>query len=153
MAESVRLMGRNGRIWRDYVRGKTQEEIAEKYEITQASVSNAIAQVRDSIPVIEREALIKEEIDLFRHLRDQVLELWDADAPNLVSNGRVMDGIKDHAGRLAALARAESLSARLHRITGIEATQKVDLTMNGEEEAARKAAADAIAHLHGGDTE
>lgn len=152
MAESVHLMGRNGEIWRAYVRGKTQEEIAEKYGLTQPAVSNAISRVRDSIPQVEREQLIKEEIDLFRHLRDKVLELWDADAPNLVSNGRVMDGIKDHGGRLAALARAESLSARLHRITGIEATQKVDLTMSGEEEAARKAAADAISHLHGGDT-
>jgi DNA-binding CsgD family transcriptional regulator len=151
MAESVRLMGRNGRIWRDYVRGKTQEDIAQKYDLDQSTVSNAIANVRDSIPVLEREALVKEEIDLFRHLRDQVLELWDADAPNLVSNGREIKGIKDHGGRLAALARAESLSARLHRITGIEATQKVDLTLQGEEEAARRQAAEAVTYLHGGD--
>jgi hypothetical protein len=150
MAESPRLMGRNGRLWREYVRGATQEELAERHSMSQAAVSAAIAAVRDSIPMKEREALIKEEIDLFRMLRSEVLELWDQDAPDLVSNGRIMEGIKDHGGRLTALARAESLSARMHKLLGIEAAAKVDLTMQGEEEAARRAAADALTELHGG---
>jgi hypothetical protein len=147
---AARLEGRNGAIWRAYCRGATQEALAEEHGISQPRVSQIIAEVRDSIPMEEREGLLKREIDLLNDLRRDVLSLWDADAPNLVSNGRVIDGVKDHSGRLAALSAAERLTARLHKITGIEAAQKVDLSMQGEEEAARKAAADALAHLHGG---
>jgi transcriptional regulator with XRE-family HTH domain len=148
--EEPRLAGRNGKIWRAYCRGKTQAALAEEFGISQQRVSQIVSDVRDAIPMQEREAILKQEIDLLSDLRSAVLDLWDQDAPNLVSNGRVIEGVKDHSGRLAALARAESLTARLHKITGIEAAQKVDLSMQGEEEAARRAAADALAHLHGG---
>jgi hypothetical protein len=146
-----RLAGRNGEIWRKFCRGRTQSALAEEYGISQARVSQIIAEVRDGIPTEERENVLKAEIDLLRQLRDEVLNLWDAD-PNkaYAANGRELEGVVDHGGRLAALARAESITARLHKITGIEASQKVDLTLQGEEEAARRAAADAIAELHGG---
>lgn len=145
-----RLAGRDGDIWRLYCRGMSQGKIARKFEISQQRVSQIIADVRDSIPIEERDALIKRETDLLYTLREEVLELWDADAPDLVSNGRVIEGVKDHAGRLAAVARAESLTARLHRVLGLDAPQKVDLTLPGEVAAAQKAAADAMAHVHGG---
>lgn len=151
--EEPRLAGRNGSIWRAYCRGTTQAALSEKHGISQQRVSQIIAEVRDAIPLEERDLILKQEIDLLRALREEVLELWDADAPDLVSNGRLMEGIKDHGGRLAALARAESITARLHKITGVEAAQKVDLSMQGEEEAARRAAADAMTHLHGGTDE
>lgn len=144
------LAGRNGRIWKEYCRGATQEELAEKYELTQPRISQIIAEVRDSIPLDERDALVKQETDLLRDLRREVLELWDADAPDLVSNGRVIEGTKDHGGRLAALAAADRLTARLHRVLGIDAAQKLDLTLPGEIAAAQKAAAEAITELHGG---
>lgn len=144
------LAGRNGRIWKLYCRGRTQESLAEEFELTQARISQIIAEVRDTIPIEERDALVKQETDLLRDLRADVLRLWDEDAPDLVSNGRVIEGVKDHGGRLAALARAESLTARLHRVLGLDAPAKVDLTLPGEVAAAQKAAADAAAHLHGG---
>ncbi len=150
MAESARLMGRNGDIWRWYVRGMTQEDIAKKFDVSQATVSSAIAAVRDSIPQQERDALLKEEIDFLRAMRVELLELWDADAPDLVSNGRVMEGIKDHTGRLAAAARIESYSTRLHKLLGLEASQKIELNV-GEEAAAQRAAAEAATYLHGGE--
>lgn len=144
------LAGRNGQIWKLYCRGKTQEALAEIFQLSQAQISRIIADVRDSIPIEERDSLVKQETDLLRELRAEVLELWDQDAPDLVSNGRLMEGIKDHGGRLAALARAESLTARLHRVMGIDAPAKLDLNLGGEEEATRKAAADAVVQLHGG---
>jgi predicted transcriptional regulator len=144
------LAGRNGRIWKLYCRGQTQEALAAAFDLSQARISQIIAEVRDSIPIEERDTLVKQETDLLRDLRSEVLELWDAEAPELVSNGRVIEGIKDHGGRLAALARAESLTARLHRVMGIDAPAKLDLNLGGEEAAAQKAAADAAAHLHGG---
>ena len=151
MAESTdRLAGRNGAIWRAYCRGATQEKIAEKHGISQARVSQIVNEVRDAIPIEERDALVKREVDFLAGLRDEVMELWDADAPDLVSNGRVIEGIKDHGGRLAALARAESLTARLHRVLGLDAPAKLDLSLVGEEEATRRDAAEALARLHGG---
>lgn len=144
------LNGRNGLIWKLYCRGLNQEALAEKFELSQAQISRIIAEVRESIPVEERAEVVKKEIDFLNQTRAEVMELFDADAPNLVSNGRVIEGVKDHSGRLAALARAESLTARLHRVMGLDAPQKLDLSLQGEEEATRKAAADSITFLHGG---
>lgn len=147
------LAGRNGQIWKLYCRGLNQEALAEKFDLSQSRISQIINEVRDSIPIEERDAVVKQEVDFLRELRAEVLELWDADAPDLVSNGRVIEGTKDHGGRLAALARAESLTARLHRVLQIDAPVKVDLTLGGEEEATRRAAAEAAVHLHGGTNE
>ncbi len=146
-----RLEGRNGKIWRLYCRGKTQEALSEEFGISQQRVSQIINEVRDSIGPQERADLVKRETDLLDMLRTEVLELWDKPANKAyAANGRELEGVEDHSGRLAALARAESLTARLHRVLGLDAPQKVDLSLAGEEEAARKAAADAISHLHGG---
>jgi hypothetical protein len=150
MPKNPALAGRNGLIWKLYCRGMNQEALAEKFELSQVRISQIIAEVRDNIPVIERAEIVKREIDFLDQTRAEVMELFDADAPNLVSNGRVIEGVKDHSGRLAALARAESLTARLHRVMGLDAPQKLDLSLQGEEAATQKAAADSLAHLHGG---
>lgn len=50
MAETERLDGRNGAIWRAYVLGRTQEAIAEEHSISQQRVSQVLAEVRASIP-------------------------------------------------------------------------------------------------------
>lgn len=144
------LAGRNGQIWKFYCRGMNQIALAEKFGVSQPRISQIINEVRDAIPIDERNDIVKAEVDLLRELRAEVLELWDAEAPNLVSNGRIMEGIKDHGGRMAALARAESITARLHKVMGVDAPAKVDLTLGNEEEAARRAAADAMTHLEGG---
>lgn len=144
------LVGRNGRIWRDYCRGATQEKLAEKYGVSQPRISQIVNEVKDSIAIEERADLIRQETDLLRMLREETLELWDADAPDMVSNGRVIEGIKDHSGRLQALAAVDRLTARLHRVLGLDAPQKVDIGLGGEVEAAKKAAGDALSYLHGG---
>jgi transcriptional regulator with XRE-family HTH domain len=147
------LNGRNGQIWKFYCRGLNQEALAAKFGLTQQRISQIVNEVRNSIPQEERAEIVKQETELLRQLRVEVLELWDAAAAPMVSNGRLIEGVVDHAGRLAALARAESLTARLHRVHGLDAPQKLDLNVGGEEEATRKAAADALSHLHGGETD
>ena len=152
------LAGRNGSVWRDYVRGATQEALAEKYNVSQPRISQIISEVRDSIPQQEREALIKEEIDFLRRMRWELLEVWDMKAApvtagqlgEIVKDPETGEPVRDHSGRLAAAARIESYSARMHKLLGLEASQKIDLNV-GEEEAAKRAAADALNHLHGGD--
>lgn len=154
------LAGRNGRIWKEFCRGASQAELAQKYNLSPQRISQIINETRDSIPFEERDALVKQEMDLLRDLRKEVLELWDADAAPLIHGPRaeiVRDEndnvVRDHSGRLAALARAESLTARLHRVLGLDAPAKLDLNLSGEEEAARKAGADALTRLHGGTDE
>lgn len=160
MPENPALAGRNGRIWRDYCRGSTQAELAEKYGLSQQRVSQIVNEVKDSIPLEERTDLIRQETDLLRALRKEVLELWDAEPAPLIHGPRAEivrdeneEVVKDHTGRLAALARAESLTARLHRVYGLDAPAKLDLSLAGEEEAAKRAAGEALAHLHGGTEE
>jgi transcriptional regulator with XRE-family HTH domain len=147
----IRLDGRNGEIWRKFCRGIKQEALAEEYGISQQRVSQIINAVRETITPEERIDLLKKETDLLEELRAEVLELWDkGPSPAYAANGRQLEGVEDHSGRLAALARAESLTARLHRLVGLDAPQKVDLNLAGEEEASRRAAAEAVTHLHGG---
>lgn len=159
MAESPRLMGRNGAIWREYVRGATQEALAEKYDLSQQHVGEIIKTVSDSIPERERRDLIKEEVDLFRELRDRVLaEVWDAKAAPVTAgkDGDIVHDpesggiVRDHTGRLAGLDRAIKISERMHKLLGLEAAMKLDVGP-GEEEAAKRAAAEAMSHLHGGE--
>lgn len=151
-----RLDGRNGEIWRLFCRGWTQERLAEQFEISQQRVSQIVRNVRDSITIEERIDIVKQETDLLDQLRAEVLELWDAKpSPMVGANGRIVtteEGhkIDDHSGRLAALAAFDRLTARKHRMLGLDAPQKLDLNLPGEEEAARAAAAEAIAKLHGG---
>lgn len=158
MAESPRLMGRNGEIWRAYCRGATQADLADKHALSQQHIGEIIDKVADSIPERDRRRLIAEEVDFFRALRVQVLEeVWGA-KPAPVTAGKdgdivrdPEDGsiVRDHAGRLAGLDRAVKLSERMHKLLGLEAAMKLDVGV-GEEEAAKRAAAEAMAHLHGG---
>jgi hypothetical protein len=152
------LAGRNGRIWRDWCRGASQDALAERYGVSQPRISQIVNEIREGITEDERADLVKQETDLLRMLRDEVLaDVYDADPAPLIAgkdgaivrdeNGNV---VKDHSGRLAGLAAAEKLTARLHRVLGLDAPQKVDIGLNGEADAAKKAAGEALSYLHGG---
>lgn len=153
-------MGRNGALWREYCRGTTQEALAEKYGVSQATVSDALAKVADSIPQQERAAIVAQEVDFFRDMRLRLLEVFE-ESPTPVTAGK--DGdlvrdpasgeyVRDHTGRLNAARMALAYSERMHKLLGLEAAIKVDAGPS-EEEASRLAAAAAMAHLHGGNSE
>ena len=152
MAESARLSKRNGDIWRWFCRGMSQPELAEHFGISQQRVSQIINDVRDSIPLPAREDLLKEETDFLRGMRVELLHVFDRDPMPVTAgaDGHIVEGAEDHSGRLAAASLIERYTKQLHRITGIEASQKIDLN-TGEEAAAQKAAAEAASYLHGGE--
>jgi DNA-binding transcriptional regulator LsrR (DeoR family) len=154
-----RLDGRNGEIWFRYCRGETQEALGEAFGISQRRVSQIIEAVRKSIGPEERTDLIQEEVDLFRRLRSQVLsEIWDAEAGfvpvgkdgELMRDPTTGKWVRDHGGRLAALAAAERLSARMHKLLGLEAATKL-IVDDGEKAAAERQGAEAASYLHGGE--
>lgn len=157
MPESPRLMGRNGAIWREYCRGATQEALAEKYALSQQHVGEIINKVADSIPQQERTRLINEEVDFFRAMRVEALAVWDMPAApvtagkdgDIVRDPTTQEVVRDHSGRIAAARLALDMSARMHKLLGLEAATKLDVGV-GEEEAAKRAASEALAHLHGG---
>lgn len=150
-------MGRNGALWREYCRGTTQEALAEKYGVSQATVSDALAKVADSIPQQERAAIVAQEVDFFRDMRLRLLEVFEEKAApvtagkdgDLVKDPSTGEYVRDHTGRLNAARMALAYSERMHKLLGLEAAQKLDIGA-GEEEAAKLAAAAALSHLHGG---
>lgn len=156
--ERKRLEGRNGDIYKKYCRGHTQESLAEEYGISIARVSQIVTQVTETVPNTERVDLIKQEIDFFRDMRVRLLEVFEMTAApvtagkdgDLVRDPATGEYVRDHTGRLNAARMALSYSERMHKLLGLEAAMKVDIGP-GEEEAARLAAARAVAHLHGGE--
>lgn len=145
-------------MWKLYARGRRQVDIAREYGITQQAVSQAIARHRATIPEEAKEEIVRREIDFLTSLRDEVLSLWhgtngvpvtagkDGDIVHDPETGEV---VRDHTGRLTAVRTALQVSERLARVTGIDAALRVDLGA-AEESAAQQAAAEALAHLHGG---
>lgn len=161
--EQERLMGRNGELWRAYCRGTTQEALAAQYGLSQSAVSDAIRKVADSIPMQERQELIAQEVDHFRKMREEILDLWDAEPAPVTQRagdgwdfvtvpGKRDEYVQDHTGRLNAARLALEYSKRMHALLGLDAAQRMDLGVS-EEAAARLAAAEALVHLHGGSGE
>jgi hypothetical protein len=167
--EDTRLLGRNGLIWRDYCGGATQEKLAARYGLSQARVSEIISQVRDSIPEDTREEEVRRSLEMLRELRDGALEVYRlAPAPVFVGKdgtpardpSTVDDEhpegklVRDHTGRLRALETAVKVDARIAQLLGLDAAQKMDLTVSGQEEsAAARLAAEASARVRGDEGE
>lgn len=162
--EDLRLLGRNGLIWRDYCGGATQEKLADRYGISQVRVSQIISQVRDSIPEETREEEIRRSLEMLRELRDGALEVYRmAPAPVFVGkDGTVArdpertekdplgELVRDHTGRLRALETALKVDQLIANRLGLDAAQKMDLTVSGQEEsAAARLAAEASARVRG----
>lgn len=166
MPEMRRLEGRNGTIWRAHIRGATQAELAAKYGISQSTVSAIIRNVAESISPTARDELIASEIDYLRDLRRSVLTLYSDDdgtptlgAPvtagkdgDILVDPKTKEVVRDHTGRLAALKAAMDITKVLHRVTGLDVPAKDGPDGGGEEQATQRAAAEAAAYLHGGQT-
>jgi hypothetical protein len=145
-------------IWRRYVRGERQIELARAYNLSQQAISAAIARVRDAMPTSTREDIIAREVDFLEATRAEILDLWvntngapvtagkDGDVVRDPDSGEV---VRDHTGRLNAARMALAYSERMAKLLGLDAAVRVDLGKS-EEAAAIAAAAEAQAHLHGG---
>lgn len=162
--EDLRLVGRNGLIWRDYCGGATQEKLAARYGLSQARVSEILAQVRDSIPEETREQEIQRSLEMLRELRDGALEVYrlapapvfvgkdgtPARDPSLTDKDPLGELVRDHTGRIRALEAALKVDQLIANRLGLDAAQKMDLTVSGQEEsAAARLAAEASARVRG----
>lgn len=154
MAETDRLAGRNGSIWREYCRGATMEALGEKYGISKQRVKEIVDQVRDSVPTETRGEVVREMVDWLRQTRIEIMELWDKDGAPVTAgkDGFVVRDpeteavVRDHTGRLNAAKVALAFAEREAKLLGADAPAKLDLN-TGEDEATRKLAQDSAAYL------
>ena len=155
MSRPRRLEGRDGSIYRAFILGSTQEALAEQHGITQQRVSEIIKAVTASIPeedIAERRKRLLDNLDV---LGTVAAEIMESPLNPAYSNGRIMldqEGrpILDAGPRLAALDRVIKIGERQAKILGLEAAQRVDVTVSEQaKRAAESAAADAMAFLAG----
>ena len=154
MAEQESKAGRNGRWWRDYCGGMTMEAIAARDGVDKATVSRAVAQVRDSIPEVKREEIRQEIHDLYRRIMDESLRIAEMLPPPVVAGkdgDPVVDPVtgefvRDYSGRLTAYKTAADMADRARKMFGVDEAQKVQIE-SGEEETARRLAAESRAYL------
>lgn len=150
-----RLIGRNGAIYRSYILGTTQEELAQEHGIDQTRVSQIIAEVRASIPEEDLAAARSDHLDVLRRLAQVATEIMEAPLPPAYSNGRPIydeDGtlVRDAGPRMAALDRIVKITERASKVLGLDAPVKADVTVSEQaDRKAEEAAADAIARVMG----
>jgi transcriptional regulator with XRE-family HTH domain len=133
-----RLAGRNGEIWQAYVRGATQEELADRYTLSQQRISQIIAEVRDNMPEETLADIVTREAELLSVVRSKVVGLIET-AEN--SEPKVF---------LDAVDRLVRISERNARLLGLDAATKVEANITADESAAvARAAAEAAARVAG----
>lgn len=134
-----RYSERDLEMWRLYVRGRTQDQIAKDYGTYQVNVSRALKRVKDSIGTEQREDLIFREYAFLDRIRSEILEIWDS-GPAPVTAGKdgeiVLDPetgepVRDHTGRLRAVETAGRFTDRMHDLMGLKAALKVEGTVTG----------------------
>ena len=155
MSNQQRLEGRNGAIWADYCAGYTQDHLAERYGLSQTRISEIIAAVRASIPPTDLDEARQRHLDGVAELQRAAVELARAPLAPAYSNGRMMvdeNGapIRDVGARLSALKVATGITERVSKLLGTDAPAKVQHGLtDAAQEAAAKAAAEALSYLHG----
>lgn len=160
MAQQDRNAERDHGWWRDYCHGMTLRAIATRDRVGLSTVSEAIKRVRDSIPEVKREEIRQEIHDLYREIMLEALNIADMLPPPVVAG---KDGepvrdpddptvtFRDYSGRLAALKTAADMADRARRMFGVDEAQRVQVE-TGEDEAARRLAAESRAYLEQGET-
>jgi hypothetical protein len=167
MPENQSKAGRNGRWWKDYaIRGMTMEAIAERDGVAKSTVSEAIKLARDSIPDQERAEIRAEIRELYRHVRAEALEIAEMLPAPVVKgqNGDPLydpektgpDGkpllVRDYSGRLNAYKTAMDAADRERKMFGVDEAARV-IVDTGEDESARRLAAESKAYLEQGEKE
>lgn len=136
MSDELRLEGRNGKIWQAFLRGQTQDAIAQRYGLSQPRVSQIIAEVRANIPAPVIADIAQVEADRVAELYAATMEILHASHP-LVSlqRGEVVkvtddEGnsvvLEDAGPKLAAINTGLRIVERVAKAYGTDAATKME---------------------------
>lgn len=127
-----RTADRDYDIWLRYSDGQTQEAIAGHYDLSQQTVSRIIARMRDDIPIEERRARQRRQLDDLDRLREEAMDLAEAEPIPAYSNGRpilMADGrpAQDNTGRVRAMDLVVKLQEREAKALGLDAPTRISV--------------------------
>lgn len=128
-----RTADRDYDIWLRYSDGQTQQQIADHYGIDDSTVSRILTRMRDDIPIEERRARQRRQLADLDHLRQQAMQLADADPIPAYSNGKPIileDGhtvAEDHSSRVRAMDLVVKLQEREAKALGTDAATKISV--------------------------
>lgn len=124
--EDPRLYGRDGDIWREYLYGHNQEQIAADHGLSQQRVSQIIREIRDNIPQTSK-------IDA---------ALLDLERLNLMLTG-VLPAARE--GDTKASGAAMRIIERRARMLGLDATEPLSIVLERQRDLEGQLVADALA--------
>lgn len=135
-----RLSERDLAMWDDWVNGSTQQEIADKYDMSQSNVSLRLKAVKDAIPDEEKSMVLRRHLDVITAMTKELLLLAKAPPTPAYSNGRRMtmpndedpdepgEQVWDHSARLAAMDRIDKFLIRESKLLGLDSAEKQEIT-------------------------
>lgn len=131
-ASRSRTAQRDFDIWQRYTNGETQVDIAAHYGLGQSTVSEIIKRMRDDVPIEERRARQRRQLQELDHMRGAALALADSAPIPAYSNGRpilMADGsqAEDHTGRVRAMDLVVKLQEREAKALGLDSPAKLDV--------------------------
>lgn len=143
MAEE-RLEDRDWKWWLEYCAGATQIELARRDGVDQSTVSRALDRVRAAIPQRDREQEVQRSLAMLDRLRQGAMEIVAmAASPVFVGKDgdpaqdpETQEWVRDYTGRLRAMETALKMEQRIGQIIGYDAAQKLDMSVNHQEDRA-----------------
>jgi len=140
--EQNRLEKRDQEMWTAYCRGATQQQLADKYKISQSAVSQRLKAIREAIPPEEKEQVRRRHLDVFADMVGELYPLVKADPVPAYSNGRRMTQpnpedpdnpeaevpVWDHSGRIAAMKEVRAILEREAKLVGVDAPSQAEIT-------------------------
>lgn len=148
---------RDGAIFRAYCSGRSQRDVAAQFNVSQGVVSTvvkkAVAKIGEA-DLAEYRVTLMAQLNRVRSLVDEVAE---APAPPAFTGAGAMlldencEVVRDYSARLNAAKTVAALIDRQVKILGLEAPDRVDVTVTttAAAQAAQDAAAAAEAYLNG----
>lgn len=130
--DDLRLIGRNGQIWREYIAGSTQDAIADRYGIHQTRVSQILAEVRKAIPDEDKaeriqryaEQLDRQSVELDAIIEAGPIPAYSNGRPILLADGETI--AEDHSHRVTAMREQRAIQKRAAEMFGLDATVKTE---------------------------
>jgi len=121
-------------VWQAYLNGATQDAIAERFGISQARVSQILAEVRASIPDEAVDDLRKVEADRVAMLYAETMKILNSHHPLVsVQRGTVIrddetgERLEDVGPKIAAINTALRIHERVAKTFGLDAPSKSEV--------------------------